>query len=135
MAATRLIARTVLAATMMFGAALVPVAVSAEPAGPPASFISLAIHDNGRGAAPRTATLSCDPAGGTHPHAQDACASLEAAGGDPNGLRQEHTMCTLDYQPVTLTAHGNWKNRPVHFEKTYSNSCTAQAQTEQVFDF
>lgn len=135
MAATRLIARTVLAATTMFGAALVPAAVNAEPAGPPASYVSLAIHDNGRGGETRTTTLYCDPTGGTHPHASEACASLEAAGGDPAALRQAHTMCTLDYQPVTLTAHGNWKNRPVHFEKTYSNSCTAKAETEQVFDF
>ncbi|GAB3277244.1 SSI family serine proteinase inhibitor [Parasphingorhabdus pacifica] len=135
MAATRTFARIALAATTMLGAALVPVAVNAEPAGPPASFVSLAVHDNGRGNPLRTATLACEPTGGTHPHATNACGSLEAAGGDPNGLRHEHTMCTLDYQPVTLTAHGNWQGEPLHFEKTYSNICTAKAQTEQVFDF
>lgn len=135
MAALRLFARTSLVTMTVLASALAPVAAGAESAAPPDSFLTLAVHENGREASPRTATLACYPTGGTHPHADEACKSLASVGGDINALPREQKMCTMEYQPVTLTAHGTWRGKPTRFEKSYSNRCVAAAQTEKVFAF
>lgn len=135
MSTNRLIARTFLTATTIVGAALVPATVSAEPTPEAASLLTLAVHEGDQKVPARTATLACEPTGGTHPYADESCNSLKAAHGDFNGLRRESTMCTMELAPVTVTAEGTWQRRPVRFEKSFSNSCVAKAETEKLFAF
>lgn len=138
MAAIRLISRTVLAVAAATGATLVPVTANAAP--PPVqeiNLINLSIREDNAQSAYRTAVLLCEPAAGTHPNAERACASLAKANGDFGALRSENSnsMCPMIYEPITVTAKGTWHNKPLEFTKVYSNSCMLKAQTGDVFAF
>ena len=52
----------------------------AEAAPPPSPVIELRVEffPKGPGAAGESVTLTCDPAGGTHPRPEEACAALDA---------------------------------------------------------
>jgi hypothetical protein len=39
------------------------------------------------------------------------------------------------YDPVTVTATGRWKAKPVRFTHTYGNPCVLHAATGAVFAF
>ncbi|MFJ8298260.1 SSI family serine proteinase inhibitor [Streptomyces sp. NPDC094447] len=59
--------------------------------------------------------LDC-PASGrpAHPHRAEACAALDAAGGDFDALPGEpDRSCTADHSPVTLSAQGTFRGRTV----------------------
>src|ERR1700709_452507 len=62
-----------------------------------------------------TATLRCDPARGSHPHAEDACTALEMAHGKINKLppREQFAACPMIYMPVTAKATGIWRGHYV----------------------
>jgi hypothetical protein len=82
------------------------------------------------------ATLECLPSGGTHPHAQAACAALLAAEGDFGRLRPvREEMCPMLIDPVTVTATGDWLFRPVAYSRTFPNRCAAERDTGGVFAF
>ncbi|MGW3243183.1 SSI family serine proteinase inhibitor [Streptomyces sp. NPDC001070] len=67
--------------------------------------------------------LRCDPAGGTHPDATEACARLERLGG-PVGPAPKGTMCTMIYSgPQRATVRGSWRGRPVDARYDRSNGC------------
>ncbi|GAA4619923.1 SSI family serine proteinase inhibitor [Saccharopolyspora hordei] len=133
---TRLTGRIFLTAAALTGAALVPALANAEPAAEAnGSTLHLTVSTQNRDEAPRTVVLNCHPSGGSHPHADAACQTLDAVNGDLNLLSEGQAMCTLQYQPVTYTASGTWQGRPVSFEKTYSNECVAEASTGKVFAF
>jgi hypothetical protein len=136
MAATRLIGHALLAATALAGTVLVPAAASAGPEVSTLSSLHLGVQE-GRSGAVRSTVLTCYPSGGSHPNASEACATLARANGDFDSLSgtQANAMCPLVYRPVTLTATGTWKNRPVQFEKTYPNACVGTSETGEVFDF
>lgn len=137
MAATRLISRTLLAATALAGTALTP-AASAAPAPPPqVTFMNLSVQPDTSARDSRTTVLTCDPAGGTHPNAGAACSTLSSAHGDFAALPTAHsnTVCPQIYKPVTFTAQGTWHDRPVQFHKKFANACVASSQTGQVFQF
>lgn len=71
----------------------------------------------------RTVTLTCAPAGGSHPDPAGACDSLADAGltlPEPNP-----EMRCLRYDPVELRAHGTLRGDPVSVERTYD--CGAPA--------
>lgn len=148
MAAPRLISRTLLAATAAAGAALAPAAHAAPaapapaapaPAAPPhqATFMNLSVQPNDQAREARTAVLTCNPDGGTHPDAAAACRTLASAHGDFHALPTAHSnvMCPQVYKPVVFTAHGTWHDRPVQFQKKFPNACQASVQTGQVFKF
>lgn len=85
----------------------------------------------------RSATLRCDPPGGTAPKAAQACADLSRAGGEI-GLRsrdQNPQACFMIYSPVTASAYGAWQGRRVRFTRRYPNACVLRSQTGSVFDF
>lgn len=84
---------------------------------------------------PKLATLTCGPAGGTHPNHDDACAVLEQAVGDFNKIKPLDRFCTLNYAPVNAAAHGTWRGRQVDWKATFPNDCAAAAQTDMVFAF
>ncbi|MFE1271435.1 SSI family serine proteinase inhibitor [Streptomyces sp. NPDC058758] len=83
--------------------------------------------------APRTVTLRCDPAGGDHPRADEACADLDATQGRID--RESDTACILLYDPVEVRAEGVWHGRPVSFARQYGNTCELNARTGAVFAF
>ncbi|NUW45108.1 serine protease [Nonomuraea rhodomycinica] len=57
-----------------------------------------------------------------------ACVALERAGGDPARLpSRTDAVCTMEYNPVRVSALGVWGGRPVRYERTFSNSCQMQA--------
>lgn len=81
--------------------------------------------------------LTCEPAGGSHPNAESACAEIHAAHGDFDGLPgdSEQTACTMIYQPVTAVAEGTWQDESVSWEHEFGNACTLRTATGTVFLF
>ncbi|MFJ9173138.1 SSI family serine proteinase inhibitor [Streptomyces sp. NPDC102360] len=80
--------------------------------------------------------LNCVPRpSGEHPHAAEACAALEAAGGDLDALPVEQQMCTQVYDPVTVEATGTYRGKAIAWHKTFGNACTMEASTGYVFRF
>lgn len=127
-----LLAAALLTALMAALVTLVPAA--AHAAGPdrqvPPTWLTLTVGGH------RSATLRCDPPGGTHPNPRAACRELAAAGGDLAKLRHNPEMaCITVYDPVTVHARGTWRGRGVAYDATYSNRCALTAATGPVFDF
>ncbi|GAA2882606.1 hypothetical protein GCM10010517_45740 [Streptosporangium fragile] len=84
--------------------------------------------------ASRFALLACDSPNDTTSSLAKACEALEGAGGDPAGLKPLQGMaCTLQYEPVTVTATGIWNRRFVRFERTFGNPCELRVATGPVF--
>lgn len=77
----------------------------------------------------RLATLTCKPAGGTHPYKRKACAQLVKAGGDIAAIPPKDGFCTMEYAPVTVRAEGAWNGTHQMFENVFSNRCVAILQT------
>jgi hypothetical protein len=106
--------------------------LGASPAHP-ASELSLAIHPGSGNAA--AVSLLCQPSGGTHPDPAGACNTLSMVDGDFDKVPHESTLCPDIYAPVTATASGHWRNRPVEYTHTYANSCLAAADSARIFTF
>jgi subtilisin inhibitor-like len=119
-------------ALFSFAACLVGLSCLA-PAQPPASTFQLTTHDTAGRIG--SVVLTCDPAGGTHPKHDQACAVLTSAGGDFSRIPARHQMCTLIYAPVDVTAVGTWHGKPVSFRTTYANRCEADRDSDDVFAF
>jgi len=85
--------------------------------------------------ASRHATLTCGPVGGSHRDARKACAAIRAVNGELDLLVPAQTMCTMQYDPVTVTAAGQWRGAAVHYTHTFSNACVLVADTGPVFAF
>ncbi|MFC7647984.1 SSI family serine proteinase inhibitor [Streptosporangium lutulentum] len=84
----------------------------------------------------RYALLQCDPPRGTHSDPEWACEVLEEVGGHPADLKpRREVACTLQYDPVTVSATGIWNGRFIRFERTYGNTCMLLAETGPVFAF
>ncbi|MFE2387786.1 subtilase-type protease inhibitor [Streptomyces althioticus] len=77
--------------------------------------------------------LRCDPPGGGHPRAEEACAQLSAADGRITALPAEDALCPMIYAPVTAHAEGVWRDRPVSWSETFPNVCTLRAHTGALF--
>ncbi|MET9508841.1 subtilase-type protease inhibitor [Streptomyces flavidovirens] len=74
----------------------------------------------------RAVTLSCEPRpGGTHPSPAAACGELRAAGGEFSGLidTSPRRICTREWDPVVITAHGVWQGKQVSWSATFGNTC------------
>ncbi|QQZ57792.1 subtilase-type protease inhibitor [Streptomyces microflavus] len=74
----------------------------------------------------RAVTLTCAPsAEGTHPAPEAACKELESVGGRFTQLARTSPdrMCTRQWNPVVITAHGVWHGKRVTFSTTYGNAC------------
>jgi hypothetical protein len=102
---------------------------------PPSGFTLTVTHDGFASEAPKVALLSCNPTGGTHPKAADACRDLTLAQGDfaklnPAGRR---AACTMEYDPFHVKAVGTWRGKPVTHEATYANPCVLAAATASVY--
>ncbi|MFE3852004.1 SSI family serine proteinase inhibitor [Streptomyces griseorubiginosus] len=80
----------------------------------------------------RGTLLLCDPPQG-HGRATEACAQLDAAGGDIGALPAADVYCPMVYAPVTVQARGQWGGRPVEYRQTFPNGCVMEARTGAVF--
>ncbi|WP_433377422.1 SSI family serine proteinase inhibitor [Actinoplanes sp. CA-142083] len=83
----------------------------------------LTVKYSGETGAAKSVTLECDPPGGSHPKAAQACAVLAAAGGNPFTIKPAHSACFLIYAPVTAKVGGRWRGWQVDWTFTYGNSC------------
>lgn len=128
----KFLGRILLAFAVLAGITVPAAAANAEPM--PASFVHLTVRDDHSGGF-HTTSLTCQPSGGHHPKADQACESLFEARGKFDSLRSQKAQCPLIYKPVTVSAHGSWQQTPIHFTKTFSNACVAKSQTEAIFDF
>ncbi|MEU4769037.1 SSI family serine proteinase inhibitor [Actinosynnema sp. NPDC023794] len=79
--------------------------------------------------------LTCEPAGGLHPKADEACLALSGVDGQIDGLSTGQGLCTLEHDPVRVTASGTWRGETRSFEADFPNPCVMRAQTGPVFDF
>ena len=69
-------------------------------------------------------TLSCDPAGGTHPHPAAACTTLAAKGKTALPPVSTGVMCTQIFggsQTAKIT--GEWNGTPVNASFSRQNGC------------
>ncbi|MFF5212446.1 SSI family serine proteinase inhibitor [Streptosporangium sp. NPDC000396] len=97
--------------------------------------LSLAAGENAV-PAERYALLGCEPTRGTHPGAPDACRALLSVNGDPAALRPPPGLaCTMQYDPITVTATGVWQGRLIRYERTFGNACSLRGATGPVFTF
>lgn len=70
-----------------------------------------------------------------HPHAAEACAAIDEAGGDFDALSAKPGICTKQYAPVSVSATGVHRGKPVSWHKTYGNACEMGHSTGAVFRF
>lgn len=105
--------------------------------GPVAQGSRLVLHTSAGTSPERTVTLQCNPSGGTHPKAEEACSDVAKAGGDlaqmPSNANPR--ACFMIYAPVTVKAQGQWKGQPVRFTEKFPNTCVMRDKTGSVFDF
>jgi hypothetical protein len=107
-----------------------PVALDVMP--PPArdedsgDRLTVTVHDAGS-ERDGTFELRCHPSGGSHPHADDACATLDRNttwGKDPFAPVPPGTMCTMLYGgPATAHVTGTWAGRPVDARFDRADGC------------
>lgn len=83
----------------------------------------------------RSVTLTCAPAGGTHPDPKNACELLAKVDGDFTKLSLSPGPCPRVYRPVIAVEQGVWQGRRVAYKKTYGNDCELLAATGAVFKF
>jgi hypothetical protein len=79
--------------------------------------------------------LTCDPVGGGHPEADEACAVLATIDANPDKIVPAHTACMLIYAPLTAELIGTWHGRPVNWTHRYGNSCEMRRATGVIFNF
>jgi hypothetical protein len=107
-------------------------ATSSAAARPTQLVLTVAKGETSRPAQWR-ASLTCSPAGGTHKQARNACAELARVGGNFGKLQLGGGVCTMQWDPVTVTATGRWKGKKISYQHTYGNACTLSTTTGPVF--
>lgn len=80
-------------------------------------------------------TLTCNPTGGPHPEAGQACAILRSTGADPARIKPAQVMCMMLYAPVTARLTGTWRGTRVRWSHRYGNSCEMTRATGVLFKF
>ncbi|WP_161602700.1 SSI family serine proteinase inhibitor [Thermomonospora catenispora] len=116
-------------------AAALSVIAAPAPALADAGELTLGIYWHNTGAT-KTVSLTCDPVGGTHPDAEDACADLTKADGDISRIPHTGASCPPLYDPVTVFAFGTWNGRSVFFAEEHTNDACANVATGgNVFNF
>jgi Subtilisin inhibitor-like len=76
-----------------------------------------------RGGKSFSTSLTCDPAGGTHPNPARACAQLRASD-DPFGpLRTEQPCILVRAGPQVAVVRGSYRGKPVETRFDRSDSC------------
>lgn len=119
------------------GGALVAGPAQAQPSTAPSrsTLVLSVVPDRQSGAPARSALLRCDTDGGVHAAAGAACDDLRAVTGNIGALAAGDEICTYEYAPVTATAVGVWRGRPISYRATFPNRCTLLQHTGNVFNF
>ncbi|MFC8953662.1 SSI family serine proteinase inhibitor [Streptomyces sp. NPDC057101] len=124
----------------LLAAALAPAAIAAAPVDPATRDAHIQLTVSRTDGTPRSTGfvfLNCPgKPGKDHPHTAEACADLHAANGNFYRLPgQDTAVCANETGPVTVTADGTYKGRPVHWERTFDNDCERQLATGLVYEF
>ncbi|MFD3544401.1 SSI family serine proteinase inhibitor [Streptomyces sp. NPDC058655] len=89
--------------------------------------LTIAMADTGNRQLDREYRLECDPAGGDHPQAEQACARLDrlaAERRDPFAPVSDRQVCSLQYGgPATARITGTWEGRTVDATFRRTNGC------------
>ncbi|WP_017588296.1 SSI family serine proteinase inhibitor [Nocardiopsis ganjiahuensis] len=78
----------------------------------------------------RRTALDCDPAGGSHPRAEEACRLIDEHGDIASVRMESGGVCTLEYRPVTVRVTG-----AEEYQETFGNECAMKNTKGAVFDF
>jgi hypothetical protein len=128
-----------LVASLPIAAALVSVGLLASPASAasPVGQLTLTLTSATSGGVFGQVTLTCEPTGGTHPHAQAACDDLIPVNGQISRVPPEQGVaCAAYYLPVYATATGTRGGVAETYRMEFSNVCVANAETGgSVFHF
>ncbi|MGH8900531.1 MAG: SSI family serine proteinase inhibitor [Egibacteraceae bacterium] len=82
------------------------------------------------------ASLTCEPAGGSHPNPGAACKQLSKVDGRIENIPEDPGTCTEEFFPVIVSASGTWDGAERRFEREFGNRCIAVRGTGGVlFDF
>ncbi len=125
--------RNMIAIVTTAAAAFLGIMLSSQPAGAAPVNGKVVITVKSADAAPRVATLTCAPVGGSHASAAEACALLSAAGGNPANITPADVMCTMEYAPVKVKVLGRWNGKTVKYSETFSNNCRTSAEGGALF--
>lgn len=130
MARTRL-----LFACLALAAPVVPATAHAAPLSVPLPASGLVLSVRPEMGVPSTTQLNCEPAGGLHKNAKEACDALAPVEGDFTKMEDAGALCTMELNPTKATLKGKWRGKKVVFEEVFSNPCVLRAHTGKVFDF
>jgi hypothetical protein len=90
---------------------------------PPAVELSVQFFPKGEGSGGESVTLTCDPAGGTHPRPEEACAALAAHAEALDPVPPE-SVCTQIYGgDETATVTGVVRGQQVEASFDRTNGC------------
>ncbi|MEU8623670.1 SSI family serine proteinase inhibitor [Streptomyces sp. NPDC048669] len=91
------------------------------------THLTVVVSGSGDPAADGSYELECEPAGGSHPAARQACdrlAQLPGESTDPFTPVSRDAMCTQQYGgPATARVTGSWRGRSVDASFDRSNGC------------
>jgi hypothetical protein len=103
---------------------------------PELTTFELSIITKGSGEVVAARTLSCNPAGGSHPNPVVACEQLSKVAGRIEDIPEKQGICTKIFLPVILRATGTWDGEKRHYEHEFPNRCVGVLATGGVvFDF
>lgn len=122
-----------LAAAALLVAGAAPAQAMAQQARPGNWLYFTVTQGDSRSGSTHSRLLLCSLPRQAHPRSADACAELEAVGGDVKAIQPRDVMCPMVYAPVTVKARGQWNGRPVSYTQTFSSACEMEAQTGAVF--
>lgn len=102
---------------------------SVQPSDSPADTLTIEVKASAEAPA-KTWTLTCEPPGGDHPKAAEACAAL-AKTKDPFKPVPEDQMCTKIYGgPAVATVKGTWNGKEIDTKFTRKDGCQLHRWTE-----
>ncbi|WP_406452466.1 subtilase-type protease inhibitor [Streptomyces sp. NBC_00876] len=91
------------------------------------THLTVVVSGSGNPEADGTYELECDPAGGSHPVARQACdrlAQLPGESADPFAPVARDAMCTQQFGgPATARITGTWQGRSIDSSFDRSNGC------------
>lgn len=128
---TRTAARAATLTAALLAFSLTPSPAQAAPTTHPhgAYVLTLSPTEPGTELPTRVAALWCNPTGGTHPQAAQACDQLTDANGHLHRIPPDPGPCTLEYAPVRLSAIGTWNSRIRRHHSIHTNRCLAIRET------
>jgi hypothetical protein len=126
----RIIAVTALAVLAGGFVAASPAAATEEKGG--TLGIMITPLPGGSPSTPRLAVLTCEPTGGTHPRAAQACDEIAKVAGDIAAIPASGG-CVDVWEPVTITARGTWQGKALDFTEEQTSVGCAMASHGVVF--